>query len=452
MKKEVNKVKKKHVSAFVKYIIIFLVLIMIYVLSLILSVTYPKAVDDIVNHRITVSANRLYESEKEYEPFFTDYKNGRLGNYADSIMMHIIYNSRVKTKLEWAIGAPIYGDTYAPSQLQALYNTVNGNQTGEIVYYSRYWHGYRVWLKLLFVFFEYQQIRLFNAFIFYIMLFACLAYLYKKINWQASLSLLVSVIFVNITLIPMCINYINVYILSFIAIMVAVKSYISSTKNLGLLFFIIGSITMFFDFYTYPYLTLGYPLAAIVFYTIIKKEKTTFELFKISLMCIFTWTLGYLLTWGANILLSGLIFGAEELQITRSVVDRRLSNNGESINTYVPVISFFVHAYKSIVSMIKEMLQPPNGYIYTLFLICWVGVFSFYKKKHFFDNRYLSLLALVAYIFIWFGIAPSPALYFQYKGVALYIFLLTYLLLNSIDYIKISKKMCRKRVNDNKPN
>lgn len=64
---------------------------------------------------------------------------------------------------------------------------------------------------------------------------------------------------------------------------------------------------MFFDFYTYPYLTLGYPLIAVLSYAI--KKKSQDSLVKLTLRFILTWTLGYLLTWVANVLLASIILG-----------------------------------------------------------------------------------------------------------------------------------------------
>lgn len=438
-----KKTKSRVLAGFVKYSLVLICLIAIYLISLVVTALYPEFVQKHIQHRITVSAEALYENEEEYKPFFTGYRNGRLGNYADSIMMHIIYASRADTPLRWAVGAPLYGDTYAPSQLKELNDTVTGQQDGGLVYYSRYWHGYRVWLKFLFLFFEYQQIRLLNAFVFYVLLFFCLAYMYKKINWQAALAFLMSVILVNITLIPMCVNYINVYIISFIAVMAALRIYEKKPERLGVFFFIIGSLTMFFDFYTYPYLSLGYPLVAILFFSAKKEGRSTSGLVKMSLKYILAWTLGYLLTWGANLLLACAVLGPGELATAKDVVAQRLSNNGQEATVAIPVIGFFVHAFESIVAIFKEMLQPPNGHIYAAFLICWAVAFALFKKTKFADKRHLALLPIVLFIVVWFGIAPSPALYFHYRGAALYVFILTYLLLCSIDYEKAAEKFGR---------
>lgn len=73
-------------------------------------------------------------------------------------MMHTILASDAVSPPKAAIGAPLYGDTYAPSQMRELYETATYSQNDDITYYSRYWHGYRVWLKPLFIFFHINKL------------------------------------------------------------------------------------------------------------------------------------------------------------------------------------------------------------------------------------------------------------------------------------------------------
>lgn len=365
-------------------------------------------------------------------------------------MMHVIYCDDLESPIKSVFAGTIYGDTYAASQLTSLVRTTRGEPMGDTVYYSRYWHGYRIWLKPLLVFFNYTQIRLFNTYTFYILLFGCCLYLSKKINWQISFALLISMIMINITIIPMNMLFTCVFVISFIAIILASEMIRKKPDRIGLLFFAIGSVTMFFDFYTYPFLSMGLPLTAVIAY-LIQKEWSIKKIIKISALCMGTWVLGYLMTWIVNVLFSTLLLGNEDLKATMSVIYYRLDKSEKIMSPALSVKHYFIQGYRAVRDSLRELFATPHGEIFMAFSSVWLVLFILFKKKWNDLKMSLSFVAVLFFPIIWYLIASKPTrhhLYFQYRGVILWIFILIYILLTSIDYNKIKAKFKSKKIKD----
>lgn len=92
----------------------------------------------------------------------------------------------------------------------------------------------------------------------------------------------------------------NIYIMLITSIIILKKYQKDKKYNYCLLFFIVGSITNFLDFFTTPILTYGFPLIIYFILDSYEKEKTLKEILKLILKSGFAWMIGYILTWVAK--------------------------------------------------------------------------------------------------------------------------------------------------------
>lgn len=433
-----------------RYVALFLCLIVIFTFSLALTSSYPEFINKYSKYHIAYSADRLIENEADWVFFFTNNLSSKTDNYADSLMLHITYCTDILPPFKAAFAGALYGDTYAGSQLTALVHTTRGNPIGELVHYSRYWHGYRIWLKPLLVFFDYMQIRLFNMYVFYLLFLLCCIYLYKKVSVKLCLAFAISVIMLNIVLIPMNLMFSCVFIISFIGCILAIRTHEKTPKNLGLLFFALGCVTMFFDFYSYPFLSLGFPLACVLSIKL-EDESSQKNMVKLSLICILAWLSGYLLTWLANYGLSALFLGSQDARDTMDVLKYRLIKNDSEKGFLIALSQYVRRGWKAVNVSLKELLIAPHGYIMGILVAIWAVLIIPFRNKSIKFKKFIGFLPIFCLPILWYTVASKPTIqhvYFQYRGTGLWVMIVLVILFYAIDFNRIN--LLAKRLFQNK--
>ena len=155
-----------------------------------------------------------------------------------------------------------------------------------VIYYPRFWHGYLIFLKPLLVFFDLEGIRYINLVFQLSLLLAILYLMYKRLGFKHCAAFVTALCFLNPVTSWMCLEYANV-----INVMLLVTLWVLLNKNPdnNYMFFVIGAITILFDFLTFPLVTLGIPL---ILYICLYKRG-----FKEDVKCViknsFLWLFGY---------------------------------------------------------------------------------------------------------------------------------------------------------------
>ena len=168
--------------------------------------------------------------------------------------------------------------------------------------YARYWHGYLIILRPLLVFTDIKGIYWINMFVFYILLGTLLYYLATRTKPSYSLFLLISMIPAHFYIIPCCMQYIGVFLISFIASIITLKK---DQLDFGLLMFIVGCLTSFFDFLTAPLITLILPLS--IYMLLLDRRLTIKEQISHILLFSAIWSAGYVLFWASKWVIGSLI-------------------------------------------------------------------------------------------------------------------------------------------------
>ena len=285
-----------------KYSKVFLLLIATYFVFGVLSSWLP---DKAIKRHIAESAPMI-AAEGLYPKLFNNMEQYRMDNFTDALMMNQIYNidrkHPVKAAMRMVRSSEEDGDW---NQTGLLVRCVNG-ETLEEQHYSRYWHGGSFLYRPLFMLMDYATLR-FVLFIVSSILLLLLACCYcQKAGWVKTLALFMGFLLTYGFVMQFSMQFFPVLALTVIGSLLVIKGDV--TKSFGLLFFIIGSLTCYFDLLTTPLLTLGIPLAVMLSLQPAEGfslKKSLIGIVKLTLL----WGLGFALTFVTKWALATLILG-----------------------------------------------------------------------------------------------------------------------------------------------
>ena len=285
-----------------KYSKVFLLLIASYFTFGVLSSWLPEKS---IKRHIAESAPMI-AAEGLYPRLFNNMEQYRLDNFTDALMMNQIYNidrqHPVRSAMKMIRSSEQGRDWDQPG---LLVRRVNG-ETLEEQHYARYWHGGSFLYRPLFLLMDYATLRyvLFIVSAILLLLLAC-AY-YQQVGWVKTLALSMGFLLTYGFVTQFSMQFFPVLVLTVIACLLVVKK--RQTSDGMMLFFVIGSLTCYFDLLTTPLLTLGVPLAVMLSLN----QDTSFS-FKDNLLKVvklaLLWGLGFALTFGMKWALATLILG-----------------------------------------------------------------------------------------------------------------------------------------------
>ena len=296
-----------------KYVFIFIVTMIILVGLLFLSSLIPSS--------------SLQQNIKESSEFLNNYgekeqikalgKEETLFLFTDAIMLNIAYSidsthpyetmmlarkdyipgqtQYIHEEIPEDIGtSPNYTDEYGNTfQVAELYGLMNGENIVDSYEYTRYWHGYLIFLRPLLTFMNIENIRNLLFALVLLLSFIVFFLIVKKLNFITAIIYLVSFLSVNLYVICNAMNEIITFLIALIAMAVILLKN-GKFKNPASTFLVIGMCTSFFDLLTTPLVTLGLTLPLYVLLNVKDKDKKLYiDCIKI---CI-AWAIGYGLCW-----------------------------------------------------------------------------------------------------------------------------------------------------------
>ena len=279
--------------------------------------------------RITANVNSSAESIKAEctdELIIDDYNATLIGNFTDCIMLQFavydgqhsaldqalnLYRNEVGNEEEWCPGL-------------SLTDYLNGAPTKLEVAYPRYWHGYLVVLKPLLLFTSLNSVRLLNAGLQMILLAASLILFSKKGHSKLAFSFAASLPFMFFfsSFASLSLS-ICMYIMLFEMLLIALFDE-KLAKNEGYMTFFLaaGIATAYFDFLTYPLVTLAFPLIAVLALKEEEIKKTYLSIIKYSL----TWGIGYVFMWASKWIIALIFTGKNTVLDAVSTISERTSS------------------------------------------------------------------------------------------------------------------------------
>ena len=319
----------------------------------------------------------VLEGEGEYPMYFFYRHSAIIDIHTDKLM----YESLIQNR-----------DYYNPIQAAMSINQ-----------YPRYWHGYQVLLRPLTVVFQVQELRYLGMLTFHLLFFWSAWLMAKKTKPLYAMFYVLTVASGYVVFLPVCFQFLTTFLVLFVSLIVLLRRY-DKNKPLPavkwmLYFFVVGMVENFFDFLTYPILTLGIPLVLLLWLRV-RDERTDFRgnfwfMFKASL----SWFFGYALTWISKWLLSAAILGVRYFWRTMSVVQYRLEGSEEEPLDRIGTIQ----------RNLKAWLNVQDGGVISwskialLILIVAVVLIIWRKLKDWKAvGAYLPILFVAAYPYIWY--------------------------------------------------
>lgn len=275
---------------------------------------------------------KILKNEGEYPNSYADKQS------YDNFTVALMLNNALKTNRNPFSAAIKAERCDGNNQIDALHNAILGKKSE--IEYSRYWHGYLVFLKPLLVFLNIYQIRLLSqaAILFLLMLVGiCLAETLGRFGIFASFALAGSFGIYSVVNAAMTLPLFPSFALSLLGSIYILKFCKLKTSKVASCFFVFGALTVFFDFLDNPILTLGMPLCFLILKSFYSKSESKDEnlfrspLFVEFVSCVF-WGLGYGILWAGKWILAFFVYGIDAFKNAFRAIAFRIGKSAEAVN------------------------------------------------------------------------------------------------------------------------
>lgn len=330
----------------IKKVILSILICILLCISSLYLVTFmiPKSY---IEDNIKESAEYLSNQEL-FRDIITDKVNTKQDNYADSILLNIIFNLDSSNSFKSILESKYYyeeGKEENDNLLKSVTENVKPTKT-----YSRYWHGSIIFLRPLLCFFNLQEIRLILFITTILLLLISFINLIKKKLYSYVFCFIVSLVIINTWVISYSLEYVFMYLLMSI-ILIPVMIFKDNKLILIKLFSISGVLACFIDFLTTETLVLTIPLLTLI---VIKEKENNIrsikeELKDILLFC-FLFVISYSLTFITKLTLIYTKLGKQEIKLAlNSVIERSIGSVNLSNSNLSPKATSFQKIYLGII-------------------------------------------------------------------------------------------------------
>ncbi len=282
--------------------------------------------------------------------------------------------------------------------------------------YTRYWHGYLIVLKPLSLFLTYPQIRYLNMFIINILCFLSGMMLYRKTKRTgAACALILGLTATFLIVAPISFQYMASYTVMFLTVLALLGNLEKRKLGMPELFFGCGMCISFFDFLTFPVITLGIPL--IVWLLADETGRSFRNRVKALIGYSVSWAAGYVLCWSTKWILGSLILGRNILTDALNQVLFRSVGSAEEVTTPGEALSRNV-------GMLNYMNWPAVCLVIPGILLAVLG-WRQWKADRDTALRYLLILGVCLYPYLWYIAFSNHSqihYFFTYRAQAVTVF------------------------------
>ena len=295
-----------------------------------------------------------------------------------------------------------------------LSKALDGSTHGKSVVrnYSRYWHGYLVYLKPLLMLMSVSCIRVLNLVLQFMMFALIIAKMTAATGAAYSLAFTLAVLVIDPISTVLSLQYSDVYCLVLIMfiVMLSHNDKLRENGRYYLLFMFAGILTAYLDLLTYPSTVLG---MSTVLYLLLNNDLTLGRKITDMIKLGLSWGLGYGGMWSSKWVLSWLITGNNTvLDALLSMVDR---TSGGIYGLTLSWSWLFGHLGRVFILL---------GFIAAvIMIIVWLSV----RKKRTSFGEVVPLLLASLYPFVWYATLKQHSFihyFFTHKNLAVTVFAL----------------------------
>ena len=326
--------------------------------------------------------------EKDYPRAIVNKEICRMDNYTDAIILNQSYNMTLMSPLTSIMLNPSKGDvTSNVASLQAVVDDVDQ----PVNTYARYWHGSTFLMRFLITFIgRYANVRLFFYYVSSLLMLLLLVLLLKYSLWEIMLSLTAGFLFLQGYVTQFSIQFFPVIIITICGSIMTII-YRNAPKKLCLLFFVVGSLTAFFDLLTTPVLTIGIPL---LIYLSNSKQDSISNNCRMLVVFSTTWVCGYGFTWMTKWALATFFTPVNVFKEAFSMATYRIGGDVFYVSDY--------NRFDAILANVQKMPVLPIVIIVTAIAICACVAFN---KKDYKISLLYFVISIIPYL--WYCILAN---------------------------------------------
>jgi len=385
--------------------------------SLLLMVSYLLPAG-IIEKNINKSIG-IFVKEDKYESDMYNYKNTKLDNFTDAIMLQNASYTGRGSIISKAMNVYRFQNDDEPSN--SLILQMQGKKDS-ISSYDRYWHGYLIILKPLLIIFSYSDVRVINSIVQPLIVLAVAILMMKRNKEKYILPYFISVLVISPMTIAKSLQYSTVFYLFNISmiVMLLYNDKLKEKNRYTLFFLVVGMLTSYFDFLTYPLVTLGMPL---MLYFILNPHNEIFAFIKSIINKSITWGVGYVGMWIGKVVIGSILLGRNLFSSAASKFAERTSLEVQTGN--VTILSVFER------NLLRLVNKP-----YLLLALCIVlyVIYRMIKTNYKFSKK--GFISFIPYFiisimpFAWYVVASNHSYihsWFTYRVMMITVFsLLSY--------------------------
>lgn len=363
---------------------------------------------------------RMHPGNMSLKTFFLNNRGMARDNYTDSLMLgEAVYDAAGASLLEKALMVYSYDEDEMPlSSLQTYLESDNieelESSDQNILSYPRYWHGYLVILKPLLTVLTYYQIRFLNVILMSLLLLVLLSKIDKQFGRKTAISFGISVLLMFPVVIPLCMQYATMVYISFLAMLLLLRYYqfFLKDKRYEYFFLLVGIVTCYMDFLTYPILSLGMPLILLL---LLKEKYEPGNYGKSIAGSSLMWFVGYAGIWACKWVLATAILHVDVISDALQQAIHRSYGSTDSSQTQVNALQAIAANFSCFTNIL----------FLTLFVVICYWIYRNYKnnpgerKKYLKGRLYYLFPAMMP--FLWYAILRSHSYdhsSFTYRALA----------------------------------
>ncbi len=433
MDKEGSTIERKKPNIW-KYLITYMLLVMLGVGMLFLSGLCPQ---DQVEKNYLLSMDELEPEYAGYHILRYDWGAYHLDDWTEVIILSLSTYMDVKDSPSSVLknAYPLEDDF----TLESARASVENHEQAD-VFYVRYWHGFRIYVRALLSVMDYGSMRTFIMWGFFLLMAAATLMLaFGTRSFWPPMLFTAGILFVNPVVASALFQYSVCFYIAFIG-MLFVPRWLKRPQSAPMGFMILGMATMFFDFYTTPLLTLGLPLLGLLICQSYQKEPPTAKAMLLqSLKLMGVWFVSYFMMWIVKLAITSVFTDQNAFASAWGAAAERLG-----------VVKDAQHMFRydkaaTIISAFKHLFDWPMLYAFGgILLVAGIVMAIFRTRREWYARG--AVMLLVAFLpIIWILVGTQPMYmhaHYQYRILAMTMLGGMYFWLLSVD---------RKRLPDIKP-
>lgn len=224
----------------------------------------------------------------------------RMDNYTDALILNQAYTLRSEGLVDGIMLLPRMTCERLPFEELRVAVGMDEADNVSTATYARYWHGNTFLARYLLFFWDYPAIRLALYILSSLLMLWCGVLLWRRGGWQLAVAVGIGLVCSYVFMMQFSLQLGMVLLIALGGmIVVATRRAASVTTT----FFVLGSLTAYFDLLTAPVLTLGLPLLVML---ALKPGEKVSDDFKGMTLLSLLWAIGYGLTWVTKWILATL--------------------------------------------------------------------------------------------------------------------------------------------------